>query len=788
MILRILLWILCFIPFSLTAQLRDGSLEGSLRDSSTRMAVGSASIMLKKYDEPFSRSSISDKTGFFSMDSLKEGKYRLVISFSGYSSFVMDSILIKADRKDINLGEIILVPSALNLETIVIYAEKPLIQSKEGNITMNVAESPMSAGSNAADLLKNMPLVNADPDGKVTVRGREPRILVDEKPVDLNGMQLSDFLESLPGGMIEKIEVMTNPPAQFAQEPGGVINIVTRKGKGGLTGRATVFGGSRGEAGVNVNLNYRQKGLALSLTAGDTYNSFAGFGSSVRENYYADSSNQLKTSNEYVNISRRPNMRFSMDYDFNARNSVNLVLTYNGNNFDNDGTTQYANFNDAGLNYRNSTRKILSSGNNRNPGANLSYTHKGRKPGEQLRIQLGWNKSWQDNARYFRQAFFDSKGNPFGEDSLQSQFVDNQTMGLNIRGGYDFPVNKGKTVFSAGGAYFLQQSNVLQNTFYEDQNGDEVFVDILSNDLGFAQGVSNLRASVKQKFNKWISLNTGITWESTDIRFDLYKTGDKVSNHYANWLPFGGLYFNAENGRNASLVYRRTIRRPGIRELNPSIDYTDPYNLRSGNPFLEPTFADNVDLTVGKTTSKFYANLGLGFNLVNNIFASLRTLIDEGKTMTTWYNIDTKKEYEISAWAGYTITKGLRVNGSAGYVYNQYSTADIQQYKYRNGGSVNAKLNLSYALKDIWIFTGNVNYNRFANPQGTVRSTVAMNFGVQKKFYKKKLLVTLNMIDPVIQQTYQNTTTGTNFMVYSEGTTETRNFRLTLAYNFKLKT
>lgn len=785
--MRILLWILWFFPFSLVAQVRDGSLEGSLRDSTTRMAVGSATIVLKKYGESLSKTSVSDKTGFFSVDSLSEGKYRLVISFTGYTSYVMDSILIRADRKDINLGEIVMVPSTLSLETIVIYAEKPLIQSKDGNITMNVAESPLSAGSNAADLLKNMPLVNADPDGKVTVRGREPRILVDEKPVDLNGMQLSDFLESLPGGMIEKIEVMTNPPAQYAQEPGGVINIVTRKGKGGLTGRATVFAGSRGEAGANINLNYRQKGLAFSLTAGDTYNSFTGFGSSIRENYYADSSNQLKTSNDYVNISRRPNMRFNLDYDFNARNSINFVITYNGNNFDNDGTTRYGNFNDSGINYRNSTRNILSTGDNRNPGANLSYTHKGKRSGEQLRIQMGWNKSWQDNARYFQQAFFDSKGNPFGEDSLQSQLVNNKNTGLHFRGGYDFPINKGKTVFSAGGAYFFQQSHVIQNTFYEDQNGDDVFVDILSNDLGFTQGVSNLRASVKQKFSKSMSVNTGVTWEATDIRFDLYKLGNKVTNQYDNWLPFGGFYYNLENGRNASLVYRRTIRRPGIRELNPSIDYTDPYNLRSGNPFLAPTFADNFDLTIGKTTSKFYANLGLGFNLVNNIFASLRTLIDDGKTMTTWYNIDTKKEYEISAWAGYTIMKGLRVNGSAGYVYNEYSAADILQYRYRNGGSINGKLNVSYALKDIWSFTGNVNYNRFANPQGTVRSTVAMNIGVQKKFFKKKMVATINMIDPIIQQTYQNTTTGTNFMVFSEGTTEARNFRLTLAYNFKLK-
>jgi hypothetical protein len=785
---NILRWILVFLPFTAVSQVRDGSVEGAIRDSTTRLAIQSATISLKKYPDEQSRVVLTDKTGFFQIDSLTEGSYRLTISFSGYASQIIDSIVIRQERKDLVLGDIFMMVSSTSMETIVIYAEKPLIQTKDGNITMNVAESPMSAGSNASDLLKNMPLVSSDPDGKVTVRGREPRILVDEKPVDLNGMQLNDFLESLPGGMIEKIEVMTNPPAQYAQEPGGVINIVTRKGKGGLNGRISLFGGTRGEAGFNGNLNYRKKGLSFSLSLSDSYNEFMGGSYSIRTNTYTDSSNELRTKNRYVNISRRPNARFNLEYELNAKNSLNIVLTYNGNNFDNDGFTWYSNFNDAGENYRNSLRNVLSVGDNTNPGANFTYTHRGRREGELLRLQAGWNKSWQDNDRFFQQRFFDSKGDPYGSDSLQSQLVDNANNGFNARLGYDYPVNKSKTIFSAGTSYNLQNSHVIQDTYYEDPNGDEIYVDLLSNDLGFRQQVNNLRASVKQKFGKGYSFNTGVTWENTNILFDLFKQGAKVDNQYDNWLPFAGFYVNQDGGKNLSLTYRRSIRRPGIRELNPSIDYTDPYNLRSGNPFLEPTMADNFDLSLGKTSSKFYINMGLGYNIVNNIFATVRTLIEDGKTLITWRNIDAKQEYEASAWGGFTLSRSLKLNLSAGYTFNQYSETDIQQFNYRNGGSVNGKFNIAYSMKDIWNFTGNMNYNRYANPQGTVKSTVAMNIGIQKKFYKKKFIVTFNMIDPIIQQTYKNETNGTNFTVYSEGTTQTRNFRLTLGYNFKFKT
>jgi hypothetical protein len=96
-------------------------------------------------------------------------------------------------------------------------------------------------------------------------------------------------------------------------------------------------------------------------------------------------------------------------------------------------------------------------------------------------------------------------------------------------------------------------------------------------------------------------------------------------------------------------------------------------------------------------------------------------------------------------------------------------------------------VNFTYIPGDLWNISGSMNFNRYANPQGTVRSTVAMNFGLQRKLLQKKLLVTLNLVDPIIQQTYDNLTVGSNFWLMSSGITETRNFRLTLTYIFSVK-
>ena len=190
----------------------------------------------------------------------------------------MDSIHFRQERFDFNLDEIILLPksSSQNMNEVVVYAEKPLDTKCGWKHYFNAGESALSAGSNAADLLATVPLVTKDGDGKILVKGKEPKILIDDKPVEMNLQQLQDFLESMPGSAIEKIEILTNPPPQYAMEEGGVINIVTKKNRVGQTARISFNAGSRGEKGGNLNYTYRRQGLSVNLNGGISKNNFKG--------------------------------------------------------------------------------------------------------------------------------------------------------------------------------------------------------------------------------------------------------------------------------------------------------------------------------------------------------------------------------------------------------------------------------------------------------------------------------------------------------------------------------
>jgi len=764
----------------------SGILAGNIMDERKKALEGASSQLILLADSTKKQSALTDKEGNFSFQNITYGYYSLRISYVGLQSLTIDSIYFRPERADFNFNDLVLKSkNSESLGEVIIYAEKPLIQSKDGNITFNAAESALSAGSTASDLLTNVPLVTKDPEGKISVRGKEPKILIDDKPVELNLQQLQDLLESMPGSSIEKIEVMTNPPPQYANEQGGVINIVTKKGKVGKTGRLNVSAGTRGETSINGNYTYRKQGFAVGLNAGASYGRYVGNGYSTRNNIYPDSSNFFNTRNNYTNKSFRPNFRLNMDYDFNKFQSINVVLQLNSNDYLNTNSTEYSNINQLGDLYKLSQRNIHTNGDNYNGSLNLSYLLKTKTPGEQLRVIASSSLSRSDSDRDFYQQYFYADHTPNGIDSTQEQLNRNRNTGLVFRADYDRPLFNRKTFLSLGSYYNRSNSDVEVLASYL-KKPEAIFVpsDKLSNDFRFHQTVVNFRTSLRQIIAPNFSATAGMAVEQTNIWFELFKEDRDAKNHYSTWLPFANINKSWQDKLNLTLAYRRSIRRPGINELNPTIDFSDPYNIRFGNEKLEASTADNFDLVIGRSKVGTFINLGLGYNRVKDIFSRVRTLLPDGKTQITWENISGRKEYEVSTWGGLTFTRKLRVNLSASYTYNQYSDFDRNYNRYRNGGSFTSNINSTYTPKDVWNFIGSFTFNRFANPQGYARWNWSMNTGIQRKLFNKRMTVTLNLIDIFSQQRNRSFTYGTNFRLESYSETNTRNFRLSIGYNF----
>jgi Outer membrane protein beta-barrel family/CarboxypepD_reg-like domain len=775
-----------FLFFKATAQKnKAGTIIGTVIDAQSSKSVNAGVQCILLSDTNMIRNTSTDKLGNFELDSLPYGYYKIKFTSVGYSSKIIDSIHIRMERNNFNLNEILLTTKNNQFEEVVVYAEKPIIENKDGKIIFNVGETAAANSSNANDLLKTTPLVTVDADGNVLLKGKQVKILIDDKPVELNAKQLQDMLESMPGSFIEKIEVMTTPPPQYANERGGVINIVSKKGRAGGTLRANVYYGTRGEFGANITVGYRKNKWSTQLNIGVAKNTFVGNSYSRRTNIYTDSSNYFYTDANNNNRNTRPNLKWNTDYDINKRNSVNLTINYNTNDSKNQSVTEYTNSNQLNTPYKKSDRNVATLTDNNNLAISSSYIWKDQSKTGVIKLITGVSLSQNENFRDFYQQFFDGTKVPTGVDSTQRQENYIKAKNYNVRLNYDKPLDSGRYFLNVGVNYLNNNSdNDLRTLFLKKPELLFVKNTQLSTIFDFHQTIQQVRAAFRYRIQTDFFATIGVQTEFTITQLNHESLNQQFKNKYSSWLPFATITKKYINNTSLTFTYKKSIQRPGITETNPAIEYSDPYNIRFGNPDLLPYYAHNFDFIVGKWNKLFSWNTSVGYNELQNLFAPIRTLQTNGTTFTTYQNISNRKEYEASIWGGYTYAKNSRINMSIGYNYNIYSDFDKKNLRYRDGGSLTSNINGNYNPTDIMQYGMAITYNRFANPQGTVRNNVSMNFTVQRKFLRKTFTATLTAVDPFIQQENRTFTFGNNFNLESYSFTQTRNFKIAIAYNF----
>jgi outer membrane receptor protein involved in Fe transport len=761
-------------------------LKGTLQDARTHLGLSQATIQLKNLADTNQKFRLlSDGQGNFSVPGLLTGTYQLTVQLVGYHTVKLDSIILPVSQTDNQLGIIPMHTAENGLQEVVVISERPLVEEKDGKIIYSVGESALSSGSNASDMLRNMPMLNAQADGSIMLMGRVPLILMDEKPVNVSGQQLADLLESLPASVIEKVEVMQRPPPEYASYPGGVINIVTKKGRVGQFEKVSLSGATRGEGSLFATYGYRSGKWSINAVGGASSRVSLGSGWSQRTNKYADSTNYLHTQSSFSNRSWSPNARFQAEYSPSKYQTISLVYQGNWNYADNYSSILYTNINRFQQAYKASTRNNAFNGDGNGQAFSGSYQWTGKRPAEKLQLFSGIQLNKNFNDRDFFQQYLTGDLLPTGADSTQWQVTDLFTRSGFTNLFYTRPIDDSARHLITSGVTVSSSRvhNVLNSGYLRKSDLTDVPLDKLSNDFFFRQQIVTARLGwIWNWKNQW-KLMAAVQMEYTANGFTFQKgNAANASNDYVHWLPSFSIRKEFTRRLNTTFGFRETIRRPGIGEMNPSIDYSDPYNIRFGNPFLQAQLTEMYDWNISYNISKVSFSGTLGFNQVKNVYQPIRTLADSGRTYTTYQNISNQQEYQINLWSGITISKKFRMNLSTGYTYQQYSETQKVLYKYRDGGSFSVGLNYSYAPNPLTLLEANNRFTNWASPQGVSRSNINMSLGIQRKMFKKQVTVGLLAIDPFRIQRYQNTTYGPNFSIESYSESITRNFRLTVSW------
>ncbi|WP_313376295.1 TonB-dependent receptor domain-containing protein [Chishuiella sp.] len=776
--------------------------------TSDKKPVEYTTISLESKEDGVVAEESTDSNGVFNIQA-KAGSYILVIEPLGYD-IIEKQINITSSTNDLGIFTA-KTDQTVSLDAAVITAEKPIYKVELDKKVYDMANDPLSQGQTLSDALSNVPSVSVDAEGNVSLRGNDNvKFLVDGKPSGMLGVSdIGEALKNIPAENVERIELVTNPSARYdASGSAGIINIVLKKGTNtGFNGSVSVNGGFPNTAGTNVNLNYKTKKYNIYTTLGTRYSNNQGNGESLLTNY-SDGivKNYRKSSTERDRIRRNYNARLGGEYYLNDKNTIGGSLGYRYNNGNNISDVSY-NFLNPDLTLtdrsaRNQNTKELET----NFDADVNYKHEFDKNGHELSI----------TGRYFYQKE-DENGHILGLNKSEEITDYQRTYSLEKQNSAVFTADYVKPIgekgkFELGSRIDLSntKTNSGNNTINNDgtETPNSAFLANINNQQNVYAAYAQFGNSIGEKFQYF----AGLRMESSDMKIDNYNTGQTISKKYTNLFPTLTLNYKFTDKNEMQLSYSRRIRRPMGFMLMPFFSSVNVLDLRKGNPDLNPTYTNSLELsyitTVGKlmfTPSLFYQKT----TKVINDFQSynwIKSGDDYNKAFETMpvnagdedrYGIDITATYKPFKWWNLMLNTnlfGYNRTGSYSSTINNYLNPDtglvetktITQSFVGNGFSSRARLSSSFILpSDLKVqFAGNY-MGGMKTAQQKTKDNLSMDFSLSKDLLNKKASLTLNIRDVFNSRKRQMTNYYDDSQNYESMRWMKRSINLSFTYRFK---
>lgn len=560
---------------------------------------------------------LTDRKGEFSIDKLPLiGKYQILVTgvgFSPYRDHVSFDIDPEGDRSKMmsntekDLGNIKLAPQAKELQGVVVTAERPAMQMNIDRKVFNVDKSLTSIGGTAVDVMKNVPSVNVDIDGNVTLRNTAPQIFVDGRPSTMT-------LDQIPAEEIESVEIITNPSAKFDASGGGsgILNIVLKKNrKPGYNGNLRANIDSRLSNGLGGNINMKQG--KVNFFANGMYNNRKGEStqSTKRTDVIDDLTALLTQEGNPKNDGTFAFGRAGIDYFPDNRNTFSISGVLVGGSFNNDNKMNITR--DSTINSYHTYLAGLSNTNGSsnffNKGGTFSYKHLFAKPGKEITADINYNSSTNKNNFIVGTKYFDGENAQKGQEALQKSKSEGSSSFFTAQTDFSNPVNENmKLELGLRGAVRDYNSTNL-NYIYNHTSDEYQPIPAFNSHYKFKDEVYAGYATFSQKMGDF-TYQAGLRLESSNYTGELVDSNLTFKNSYPFSL-FPSLFLTQKINENQDLQlnYSRKVNRPNFWQLIPYYDYSDSLNIRRGNAALKPEFTNLIELS-------YQLNLKKGNNIL----------------------------------------------------------------------------------------------------------------------------------------------------------------------------
>ncbi len=721
--------------------------EGIVKDSSSAQPVSYATISLFDNQENSITSTFSNEKGAFSLSVEKPGDYSLQVSFTGYGTRILP-IRILLDTPKLSISVVFLNAATTSLKEVIVFAKKDIIEVHPGMLVYNAANDLTNKGGTAVDVLRKAPVLNVDAQGNVSMRGSTNlKILVDGKYSGQMARNAADALNMMPANIIKSVEIITTPSAKYdAEGAAGVINIITKKGRKNVDG-ALELTASNFEQALNPRISFATGKWNFSFH-GHIHRLRNKEASTFLRTQLQNGSDvsQLEQKTEQDNTAPHGSGDFGITFTPDSSSEFNFAVNSSVGNWPGNKDIQTITQSSTGNILEQYSQHITSSEKYLNGDFNLGFTKKFKNPGRELTL-LAQMVPGKNEDPYYTLISYMSNQPPYEEYNTNK--IKNREW--TFQADYIHPFsNKGKYSMESGIKAILRNAdNNYQVSVADPQQGGTPKVDAARSDkFNYKQDVwsAYMMGKANLKYN-WYA-EAGIRVEQTEIQGDFSQSGSNFSNHFTNFIPTATVSRKISDEHTITLSYTQRLTRPGIWDLNPNADASDPKNITTGNPQLKPEISHQAELVYGLNKgSAFFLNTSLYVKQTNNAILSFTQTDNNGISITQKRNLASNKMAGLNLSSSASITKKWSVNGNLNVSYLDYNSDALQIVNAGWAADINLnttiKLPSNYSLQVFGQYDG-----RKITLQGYESDQYFYSLAVKKEIPKTKFNITLAFVNP----------------------------------------
>ena len=689
--------------------------------------------------------------------------FLLMIGMTTYRHFKIDS----------------LPPATASLKEVVVTGEKPGLELRPDKKVYLIGKDILSQSGSAGDILNGIPSVAVEPGGAVRLRGNSNvTVLINGRRP---GLTLSNVMTQIPAASIAKIEIITSPSARYdAAGSAGIINIVLKKNiTEGLSGQARLVLGVPNDYNLNANLNYKTGKLNLFATLGGRYSDYVGLYTTKQTTTGITAAPLSKVQHENRHDDGRL-VYFGGDYFINPRNTFTLAFFRNATK-DIDGTTLDYDFGSTGIDSsitRNGRSKEVRSYNQ----LESNYTRTFDKEGKKFTIDLQydfWNsdKTWN---------LLTQKTFPVVTDLHPIRTIAiGASKDLVIQSDIVNPF-KNKSILESG---LKGENRSVSSDFRAEQGLDKDWVtfDNIDNKLSYSESIWSAYAQYRSKPGEFNYL-LGLRYEWTQIRIRDREGIFNKGKYYGRIFPTIHLSYAMGKEATLQMSYAKRINRPELWYLYPFNELTDFNAQFVGNPDLNPSYTNVIELALLKQWDQFTFNPMIYAHFTTAPIEQYTYHNDKGTFITMPFNLDKENRYGFELSAIYDPVKWITFNGQFGvYGFRQtgyYKETDFDFTNTSWNGRINIRVKLPWrsAFQARYDLQGPGN-----NAQRHTRPYHSLSSGLSKNVLKDKGTLTLDGTNVLNSRKIRSVVTGENYIIDQTDNFNAARFRLSFSYKFTRK-